>query len=214
MFKVKQVFDLGASLVAQLIKNPPAFQETLVRFLGQKNPLEKGKATHYSILELPLWLRWWRIHLQCERHLGLIPGSGRFPGGGHGNPLQYSCLENHHGPRSLAGYTHQLWVSFCIYHFCYLMYPHHYLYGNCIIYFWLFIYKVFLLTSLSSLLILGISLSTSFSFYSLVDILREFGYGLLSFIHESIDSTSTCWFPIAFFGHFAKVGGTVVNNIG
>ena len=25
---------------------------------------------------------------------GSIPGSGRFPGGGHGNPLQYSCLEN------------------------------------------------------------------------------------------------------------------------
>ena len=58
MFKVKQVFDLGASLVAQLIKNPPALQETLVRFLGQENPLEKGKATHCSILELPLWLRW------------------------------------------------------------------------------------------------------------------------------------------------------------
>ena len=28
------------------------------------------------------------------RDLGLIPGSGRFPGGGHGNPLQHSCLEN------------------------------------------------------------------------------------------------------------------------
>ena len=28
------------------------------------------------------------------RDTGLIPGSGRFPGGGHGNPLQYSCLEN------------------------------------------------------------------------------------------------------------------------
>ena len=28
------------------------------------------------------------------RDLVLIPGSGRFPGGGHGNPLQYSCLEN------------------------------------------------------------------------------------------------------------------------
>ena len=28
------------------------------------------------------------------RDLGLIPGSGRFPGGGNGNPLQYSCLEN------------------------------------------------------------------------------------------------------------------------
>ena len=28
------------------------------------------------------------------RAVGLIPGSGRFPGGRHGNPLQYSCLEN------------------------------------------------------------------------------------------------------------------------
>ena len=34
-----------------------------------------------------------------------IPGSGRSPGGGHGNPLQYSCLENRHGHRSLAGYS-------------------------------------------------------------------------------------------------------------
>ena len=28
------------------------------------------------------------------RDVGLIPGSGRFPGGGHGNPLQFSCPEN------------------------------------------------------------------------------------------------------------------------
>ena len=35
--------------------------------------------------------------------LGLIPGLGRSPGGGYGNPLQYSCLENPHGQRSLAG---------------------------------------------------------------------------------------------------------------
>ena len=34
--------------------------------------------------------------------LGSIPGSGRSPGG-HGNPLQDSCLENPHGQRSLAG---------------------------------------------------------------------------------------------------------------
>ena len=33
----------------------------------------------------------------------LISGSGRSRGGGHGNPLQYSCLENSHGQRSLAG---------------------------------------------------------------------------------------------------------------
>ena len=35
---------------------------------------------------------------------GLIPGLGRSLGGGHGNPLQYSCLENPHGQRSLVGY--------------------------------------------------------------------------------------------------------------
>ena len=33
---------LGVSLVAQLVKNPPALQETLVRFLGREDPLEKG----------------------------------------------------------------------------------------------------------------------------------------------------------------------------
>ena len=36
---------------------------------------------------------------------GSIPGLGRSPGGGHGNPLQYSCLENPHGQRSLVGST-------------------------------------------------------------------------------------------------------------
>ena len=37
--------------------------------------------------------------------LGSIPGLGRSPGGGHGNTLQYSCLENPHGERSLEGYS-------------------------------------------------------------------------------------------------------------
>ena len=37
--------------------------------------------------------------------LGSIPELGRSPGGGHGNPLQYSCLENPHGQRSLGGYS-------------------------------------------------------------------------------------------------------------
>ena len=58
-----------ASLVAQMVKNPPAMQETRVQF----------------------------------------PGLGRCPEGGHGNPLQYSCLENPHGQRSLAGYSP--WVA-------------------------------------------------------------------------------------------------------
>ena len=42
------------SLVAQMVKNPPAIQETQVQFLGWKDPLEKGMATHSSILA-------WRI---------------------------------------------------------------------------------------------------------------------------------------------------------
>ena len=41
---------MAASLVAQFIKNPPAMQETWVHFLGREEPMEKGKATHSSIL--------------------------------------------------------------------------------------------------------------------------------------------------------------------
>ena len=40
----------GASLIAQLVKNLPAMQETPVRFLGREDPLEKRQATHSSIL--------------------------------------------------------------------------------------------------------------------------------------------------------------------
>ena len=47
-------YKTGASLVVHLVKNPPAMQETWVRSLGWEDPLEKGKATHYSILA-------WRI---------------------------------------------------------------------------------------------------------------------------------------------------------
>ena len=39
------------------------------------------------------------------RDINSIPGSGRSPEGGHGNPLQYSCLENPHGQRTLEGYS-------------------------------------------------------------------------------------------------------------
>ena len=39
-----------ASLIAQLVKNPPAVQETLVRFMGWEDLLEKGKAAHSSVL--------------------------------------------------------------------------------------------------------------------------------------------------------------------
>ena len=39
-----------SSLIAQLVKNPPAMQQTPVRFLGWEDPLEGGYATHSSIL--------------------------------------------------------------------------------------------------------------------------------------------------------------------
>ena len=51
---------------------------------------------------------WW---LRCKGSIcnvgdpGSIPGLGRSPGQGHEIPLQYSCLENPHGQRSLAGYS-------------------------------------------------------------------------------------------------------------
>ena len=45
---------VGASLVAQLVKNPPAMRETSVLSLGWEYPLEEGMATHSSILA-------WRI---------------------------------------------------------------------------------------------------------------------------------------------------------
>ena len=44
--------------VAQMVKNLLATQETWVQSLGWKDPLEKGKATHASILGLPWWLSW------------------------------------------------------------------------------------------------------------------------------------------------------------
>ena len=47
------------SLVAQLVKNPPVMQETWVRSLGWEDPLEKGKASHSSILA-------WRIPCTVE----------------------------------------------------------------------------------------------------------------------------------------------------
>ena len=48
------ISKIGASLVAQTVKNLPAVQETQVQFLGWKDPLEKGMTTHSSILA-------WRI---------------------------------------------------------------------------------------------------------------------------------------------------------
>ena len=122
----------GASLVAQTVKHLPAMWEIQVLSLGQEDTLEKEMATHSSTLAWKIpWMeepgRLQFMGLQRVGHdwttslhftggsdgkesthnvgdLGLMPGLGRSPGGGHSNPLQYSCLKNPHGQRSLAGY--------------------------------------------------------------------------------------------------------------
>ena len=88
---MKAVYVLGASLVAQTVKKPPAMQETQVRSLGQEDPLEKGMAIHSQVA---LMVKSLPAKAGNIRDAGLIPGSGRSSGGGHGNPLQYSFLEN------------------------------------------------------------------------------------------------------------------------
>ena len=53
-------------MVAQLVNNPHAMQETLVRFLGWEDPLEKGYATHSIILvwRIPMDRGAWKATLQ------------------------------------------------------------------------------------------------------------------------------------------------------
>ena len=80
-------------LISQLVKNLPAIQETLVRFLGREDPLEEGQVTHSSILGLPFGSA--GKESTCNvGDLGLIPGWGRPPGEGKDYPLQYFGLEN------------------------------------------------------------------------------------------------------------------------
>ena len=54
--------ELRASLIAQLVKNLPAMQETQVQFLGWEDPLEQGTATHSNILAWRILMdkgAWW-----------------------------------------------------------------------------------------------------------------------------------------------------------
>ena len=62
-----------ASLVAQLVENPPAMRETWVRSLGWEDPLEKGKATHSSILawRIPWMSPWGRKESDTTEQLSL-----------------------------------------------------------------------------------------------------------------------------------------------
>ena len=85
--------------MAQMVKNPPAMQETWVQSLGREDILEKEMATHSSILA---WKIPWIEELGGLQVQGVAKSSTRlhFPfslsciGEENGKPLQCSCLEN------------------------------------------------------------------------------------------------------------------------
>ena len=72
--------------MAQLVKHPPAMQETPVRFLGQEDSPEKDRLPTAVFLDFPCGSA--GKESACNAgELGLIPGFGKSPGEGHGNPL-------------------------------------------------------------------------------------------------------------------------------
>ena len=78
---------------SSLENSPPAMQETMVRFLGREDPLERDRLPTPVFLGFPCGSA--GKESACNMgDLGSIPGSGRSFGEGNGNPLQYSCLEN------------------------------------------------------------------------------------------------------------------------
>ena len=107
--------------------------ENWVPSQGWEDPLEKGTATHSSILAWRIpwthcivhgvaksWTQFSDFHFHFKDILcqlrrqriclrrgrpGFDPESGSSPGGGHSNPLQYSCLENPYGQRNMVGYN-------------------------------------------------------------------------------------------------------------
>ena len=82
-----------ASLVFQLVKNPPVIQETPVQFLGWEDSLRRDRLPTSVLLGFPCGSA--GKESTCNAgDLGLIPGLGKYPGEGNGYPLQYSCLEN------------------------------------------------------------------------------------------------------------------------
>ena len=87
---------------SSVVKNLPAMHETQVQLLGQEVPWRRNRLPTSVFLGFPGGSD--GKESACNvRDLDLILGLGRSPGGGHGNPLQYSYLENPHGQKSLAG---------------------------------------------------------------------------------------------------------------
>ena len=93
LWRFTQYDNLWASLIAQLVKNLPVLQETLVQFLGREVCWRRDRLPPPVFLGFPCGSA--GKESACNAgDLGLIPGLGRSPGEGKGYLLQYSCLGN------------------------------------------------------------------------------------------------------------------------
>ena len=101
-----------ASLITQLVQNLAAMQENLVQILSHEDLLETRKATHSSILGLPLWLSW--------GDLGLIPGLGRCLGKGKSfsSILAWSISMDRGTWWALVHGVTKSWTRLSNFHFC------------------------------------------------------------------------------------------------
>ena len=79
-------------------------QETLVQFQVGMIPWRRDRLSTQVFLSFP-GVADSKESVCNVGDLGSVLVLGRYPGGGHGNPPQYSCLENPHGQRNLAGYS-------------------------------------------------------------------------------------------------------------
>ena len=97
---------LLVSELAQLVKNLPAMQETLFDSWARKTPWRRDRLPTSVVMGFSGGLddKESTCNVGVDRPRS-IPGLERSPGGGHGNPLQYSFLENPYGQKSLQGYS-------------------------------------------------------------------------------------------------------------
>ena len=98
-----------SSLIAQLVKNPLAMQETPVQFLGQED-LRRDRLPTSLFLGFPCGSAGKEFAHKYKRP-GFNPWVGKIPGEGKGYPLQYSGLENSKG-------VTKSWTQLSDFHFC------------------------------------------------------------------------------------------------
>ena len=73
-----------------------------LQYMGLQSWTRLSNFTFFWASQVALLVKNSPANARDVRDAGLIPGLGRSPGGGYGNPLQYSFLENPHGQRSLV----------------------------------------------------------------------------------------------------------------